>query len=233
MGMHEVQIPGEGPEGPIFQEWVDQWNLPTKMFSDDGIVDVAQFGFWNPRIVIVLKDVHSSCGFSLRSFLKAGARNEDGYGDGRPTWGVVQRWLVALSNRIGGNLKLGDSNRAVALRTIAALNLKKSPGGSIADNSEVNRHVDTDREFLLRQIRLYCDKPTVFACGGRIVYDALRHLLKDIESSIIRVEGMEFLHFFENAYAFDVGHHPCMSSKSKHDKKFVEAVMAVRSLLKL
>ena len=127
--MHETRISDWGIEDTLFQEWINGNDIPLEKFSDDGIVNHEAFNnFWSPypRIVIVLKEVHSDKGFSLRSFLHSGACNESGFGDGRPTWASAQRLLVKLSDRVGKDLKQGEQNRAVALRTIAAMNLKKS-----------------------------------------------------------------------------------------------------------
>ncbi len=88
--MHETRILDWGIEDALFQKWIDEGeDISLEKFSDDGIVDHEMFNrFWfpYPRIVIVLKDVHSSKGFSLRSFLYNGACNENGYKAGRPTW---------------------------------------------------------------------------------------------------------------------------------------------------
>ena len=231
--MHEARVFKWGIEDTLFQEWIEKSvDISVEDFSDDGIVDQEKFNnFWfpYPRIVIVLKDVHSSKGFSLRSFLYDGARNESGYRDGRPTWAPMQRLLVRLSDTIGKGLKLGEQNRATALRTIAAMNLKKTPGGSIASSPAIAERTKRDRDYLARQVMLYCDKPTVFACGGHVVYDLLRKALEstwDRKLTSITISGTEYFQIEKGVFAFDAGHHLNRFPR-KLDDRFVRAVMAL------
>ena len=231
--MHETRIFKWGIEDTLFQEWIGKSEgISVEKFSDDGIVDQEMFnGFWfpYPRIVIVLKEVHSDKGFSLRSFLYNGARDESGYRNGRPTWAPMQRLLVRLSDAVGKDLKLGENNRAAALRTIAAMNLKKTPGGSIASSQAIAGRTRQDRDFLARQVKLYCDQPTVFVCGGRVVYDLLRKTLELVwnrELACITISGTEYFQIEKGVFAFDAGHHLNRFPK-KLDDRFVRAVMAL------
>ena len=228
-----------GPEDTLFQEWVRHWPFPEKDFSDDGIVDSEKFdSFWSPRIVIVLKEVNSEGAFSLRSFLNAGACNENGFKAGRATWAPVQRWLLALSDKLGKGLKPGQRNRKDALQTIAAVNVKKFHGKATADLKDVSRHAKDDSPFLAKQLKLYFNKPTVFACGGHLVYDIVK---KTLETSVgeklpeVRLPGsdIDFLAVAKDVYAFDIGHHPCMSSRKVHDRRFVAAIMAIHAKLNI
>ena len=237
---HETRILQWGikDEDTLFQEWIESNEsngiLPEK-FSDDGIVDQTKFGtFWSPypRIVIVLKEVHSDKGFSLRSFLYNGAYDESGYRNGRPTWACAQRLLVRLSDTMGRGLKLGKDNRAEALRTIAAMNLKKTPGGSSASSSAIEERARRDRDFLARQVMLYCDKPTVFACGGHMVYNSLRETLELAWNRKLpcgRKSEIEYFQIERGAFAFDAGHHPNRFPK-RLDGRFVSAVMGAKDL---
>ena len=235
---HSLKLNWGGPEDTLFQEWVSRWRFPKGDFSDDGIVDSEKFdSFWSPRIVIVLKEVNSGNGFSLRSFLKAGACNGDGFKDGRATWAPVQRWLLALSDRLGKGLKPGQSNRKDALQTIAAVNVKKFHGKARANPKDVSKHVEDDSEFLAEQLKLYFNKPTVFACGGHLVYNKVKRTLEESigKFSVVRLPGcdVDFLAVAKDVYAFDIGHHPCMSSRRVYDRRFVDAVMAIHAKLNL
>lgn len=236
---HSPNINWGGPEDALFREWVQNWTFPAKEFSDDGIVNIEKFdSFWSPRIVIVLKEVNSEGAFSLRSFLSAGACNSNGYKDGRATWSPVQRWLVALSGKLGKGLKTGQENRKEALQTIAVVNVKKFHGKEKADSKEVSDKADGDSKFLAEQLRLYFEKPTVFACGGHLVYDIIKRTLEkrfDVKLPVVKLPGsnVDFLSISKNVYAFDIGHHPCMSSRKVHDRRFVDAVMAIHAKLNL
>lgn len=235
---HSQNLDWGGPEDALFREWVQNWIFPPKEFSDDGIVNIEKFdSFWSPRIVIVLKDVNSGNALSLRSFLKAGACNGDGFKDGRATWAPVQRWLLALSYRLGKGLKPGPRNRKDALQTIAAVNVKKFHGKARANPKEVSKHAEDDSKFLAEQLKLYFNKPTVFACGGHFVYDIVKKTLEERigKLPVVRLPGFDgdFLAVAKDVYAFDIGHHPCRSSKKVHDRRFVNAIMAIHAKLNL
>ena len=235
---HSPNVKGGGPEDKLFQKWVRHWSFPENEFSDDGIVDREKFdSFWSPRIVIVLKEVNSEGAFSLRSFLNAGACNANGFKAGRATWAPVQRWLLALSDRIGKGLKPGQWNRKDALQTIAAVNVKKFHGKARAYPNDVLKRAGADSEFLAEQLKLYFNKPTVFACGGHLVYDIVKSTIEKSlgELPVVRLPGssIDFLKVKADVYAFDIGHHPCMSSRKVHDRRFVDAVMAIHAKLNL
>ena len=239
---HSQKLDWGGPEDELFHEWVCHWRsrkIQEKEFSDDGIVDKKRFNsFWSPRIVIVLKEVNSDGAFSLRSFLNAGACNDNGFKAGQATWAPVQRWLLALSDRLGKGLKPGQRNRKDALQTIAAVNVKKLHGKAQADSNKVRELAEDDSEFFARQLGLYFDKPTVFACGGHLVYDIVKRTLeKSIGEKlpVVRLPGsdVDLLVVAKDVYAFDIGHHPCMSSRKVHDRRFVEAIKAIHDKLDL
>ena len=236
---HSPNLNWGGPEDTLFKKWVCERPSLAKDFSDDGIVDKEKFdSFWYPRIVIVLKEVNSEGAFSLRSFLNAGACNDNGFKAGRATWAPVQRWLVALSDKLGKGLKPGQENRKEALQTIAAVNVKKLHGKATADSKDVSKHARDDSEFLAKQLSLYFHKPTVFACGGHLVYEIVKCVLEKsigVKLPVVKLQGsnIDFIEVSTGVYAFDIGHHPCMSSRKKHDRRFVDAVMAIHNKLNL
>ena len=107
-----------------------------------------------------------------------------------------------------------------------------------ADSKEVSDQADSDSKFLAEQLRLYFEKPTVFACGGHLVYDIIKRTLEkrfDVKLPVVKLSGsnVDFLSISKNVYAFDIGHHPCMSSRKVHDRRFVEAIKAIHDKLDL
>lgn len=230
--MHKTNISGNDFESALFREWVEKCGIPVEMFSDDGIVCSREFDFWAPRIVFVLKDVHSDRGFSLRSFLSSGARNEGGFRDGAFTWAPVQRWLAAYGNAVGKQykIKLGQMHRQDVLRTIAAINLKKTPGGAVNDKDALLKRVKCDHQFLKRQIEGYFDKPTVFVCCGDIVYSQFCQLLA-LTEAVLNIDGIEFRKIQNGVFAFNVGHHPNKSKRKIHDVRFVRAMQIIKEYI--
>jgi len=230
--MHEIYVDGDDAESRLFKEWLATGTVNKEKFTDDGIVSAEHFGFWNPRIVFVLKEVNTDhCnGFSLRSFLAAGAKNEGGYKDGSRTWAPIQRWLAKYGREIdcSGKIQVGQNNRKTVLRTIAAINLNKLPGGSTTDNAQLAVDAKSQGDLIRKQVETYYGKPTVFACCGTPVFGLFAELMGIPKDSTVRIDGIDFRNIAENVYAFNVGHHPNRSVQKLHDVRFVKAMLAIR-----
>ena len=128
-----VMMSGEHPmrerEEALFRLW--QASLPQdeqESFVSDGIVDPTAYNRSSPKILFLLKEVNDTGGggWCLREYLRKGGRSE--------TWGVVARWLRAL-RKLPVELRwdqikdVTEAQRCEELESIAAINLKKIPGG--------------------------------------------------------------------------------------------------------
>lgn len=146
-------------ENRLFQ----RWRQGTAGFVADGVVDEVAYLKCDLKILLVLKEVNDpkGGGWDLREFLRKG---------GRPhTWSNVARWLDGIGelpaslpwNEVS---QVSESQRREALQRIAAMNLKKSPGGYTTVDSELKRAAVVDREHLRQQFALY--RPDVVICCG-------------------------------------------------------------------
>ena len=59
---------------------------------------------------------------------------------------------------------IDENRRRRTLRSIAAVNLKKSPGGHTTDSAELAKFAEEDRVFLNRQFSFY-DPDVIICCG--------------------------------------------------------------------
>lgn len=148
----------------------DEWRLHLANASDEFIRDGAVCGetyesTW-PRIVFMLKEVNDPGGgdWDLREFLRSGGRGQ--------TWNNVTRWtegILALPEiRPWKDLDSIDNNARInALKKIAAVNIKKTPGGGAADVDGLHGFARANREFIRRQLDLY--KPNlIIGCGSDV-----------------------------------------------------------------
>jgi hypothetical protein len=111
----------------------ERWSAGRTRFIPDGVVDADAYAASAPRVLYLLKEANrpDGSGLDLRDFIRDGARPE--------TWDVVTRWMVSI-RRIQEDLSWGEiasiseSQRKEALRFVAAMNLKKEPGGHTTDN---------------------------------------------------------------------------------------------------
>ncbi|MBF4296535.1 hypothetical protein EAY24_25145, partial [Vibrio anguillarum] len=105
------------------------------------------------KICIVLKEVNDpdGGGWDLRKFLADGARAQ--------TWNNVVRWVTGIRSperEIPWKEfdVLSQEDRKSTLKSICAMNLKKSPGTHTADYASLNKVANEDRSFIKKQYAL-------------------------------------------------------------------------------
>ena len=187
-------------EDALFEKWVKKYG---KTFIPDGIADESVFAGEKHRFVFVLKEV-SECGpgFDLRSFLADGAP-----GNGGHTWSPVTRWLGAAAGTAFQSSPNADI-RKQWLRKIAAMNLKKISGSTVADRAKIIRAAKADADLLGEQVRLYLEKPTLFPCCGEGVFELFRTEVlkgKALEEGATG-DGVIYSKFDANGIAFKFRH---------------------------
>lgn len=148
-----------------------EWRAIRSDLVTDGIVDESAWLATSPRILLVMKEVNSDGRGNwdlVDEILKTGNR--------APTWDVVTRWLRALRDRGAPRPwiemeKVDQPMRQDVLRSIAVMNIKKSPGGHTANDAELSTAATKDRELLRRQFFLY--EPDLAIGCGKVVVDEL------------------------------------------------------------
>ncbi len=146
-------------EDQLFTEW--KQNRPG--FVADGVVDSATYLISYPKLLFILKEVNDPDGgdWDLREYMRDGARSQ--------TWDTITRWVEGI-RRLPEDIPwkeidtIDGPRRRAALKSIAAINLKKSPGGSTADAGSIYRTGNEDRAFLNRQFQLY--DADIVICSG-------------------------------------------------------------------
>ena len=156
---------GEAEEA-LFAEWRSSWpESRQEQFVRDGIVDEEAYLASSPRVLFVLKEVNDpgGGGWDLREFL----RNRGS--DYRFTWLNISRWVEGI-RRLPQDIpwqeleEIDPERRQRALHSIAAVNLKKFPGGGSTDWTALWTAVNADGAFLKRQLTLY-GADIVICCG--------------------------------------------------------------------
>ena len=156
---------GEAEEA-LFAEWRSSWpESRQEQFVRDGVVDEEAYLASSPRLLFVLKEVNDpdGGGWDLREFL----RNRGC--DQMSTWRNISRWIEGI-RRLPQDIpwqeleEIDPKRRQRALHSIAAVNLKKSPGGGSTDMGAFWAAVNGDGPFLKKQLALY-GADIVICCG--------------------------------------------------------------------
>lgn len=150
----------------LFAKWKRKW----PRFIEDGVVDEETYLASSPKLLFVLKEANDSDpgpgGWDLRKFLQDGARSQ--------TWDTVTRWVEGI-RRLPEDIpwqevaEVDAERRRRTLRSIAALNLKKFPGGHTTDGGVLRAAALEDKLFLEKQFAIY-DPDIVIFCGTCDLY---------------------------------------------------------------
>lgn len=144
------------------------------VFCKDGVVDEKKY----KKILFVLKDVNNSkpdVDVDLRKNLVTLE------GEGK-TWFNVARWTNSL---LRGELieNMTATMQHKILRNVAVMNLKKEAGGARVSDDCIREHSKKYCDNIRKEIAI-CDPNVIIACGN-IVYDCLKEVVFNEESSKI------------------------------------------------
>lgn len=168
-------------EDKVFEEW--RKVLGELPLVTDGIVYENDWTKSSPKILFVLKEANQKDPHSAvlsREWLYDGA--------GSNTWGNIAMWTHAIRH-YKENLKWSDkinlrslekARRRYHLQTIAAMNLKKTPGGASTNKVELREFVKKYNGLLRNQVDLYWSQVDIIVCCGVEVFSLFRSLIKDI-----------------------------------------------------
>ena len=137
----------------------DEWKIKYKEFVPDGLANVNSYVFARPKITVILKEVNAKNSFDLMNFLRKGA-------EGGKTWNNISRWVAnILYDKDYHEVDyIGEKEIKKYLAPISVINLKKTPGGGTAHNSEIAKFAKSDKEFIKKQVKIY--DPDIIICGG-------------------------------------------------------------------
>ena len=141
----------------------EEWSRCRRPFVSDGVVSETDYQKSSPKIAFILKEVNDKGGgdWDLREFLRNGGCDE--------TWNNVTIWVHGMRSlptihEWSFYEKITEDFRKEILKSIVAMNLKKSPGGHTTNPSELNRVANEDRDYIQRQYAIY--DPDITVCGG-------------------------------------------------------------------
>ncbi|RII33222.1 hypothetical protein D2A34_19850 [Clostridium chromiireducens] len=123
------------------------------------------------KILFILKEVNDAGGgnWDLRTFVSNGARTH--------TWNNITRWTMGIRS-IEREIywdeieTISKEQREKYLKSIGAINLKKTPGDYVCYGDELNRIAKEDSLYLKEQISLY-DADLIICCGTSDVYHSV------------------------------------------------------------
>ena len=157
-------------EDLLFAEWREK----RPDLVADGIADEQAYSASPIKLLFVLKEVNDpdGGGWDLREFICAGGRPQ--------TWNNITRWTEGIQQLSKDSPwsdleSIDERRRKQALSSIAAINLKKTPGGHTTDIDGLAATATEDREFLNRQMGLY--DPDIIICCGAATSDILHSLI--------------------------------------------------------
>jgi hypothetical protein len=158
----------------------DDWQFAEdKNFIPDGIVDEGQWKTVSPKLLFILKEPNDRddyINWDLREFCARGAcfndKKTNALREVDTTWPLLTRWTHGILHRFPcwkdsepqPGFFLSHENRAPLLQSIAAINLKKSGGGSSTDPGSLITRVHEQRDLLRGQIEEI--HPDLIVCCG-------------------------------------------------------------------
>ena len=150
-------------EQELFERWASDSSFVRNGFVRDGVACEETYLESTPKILFVLKETNDPSGRDgdLREFMRNGGTPK--------TWDNITRWVEGIRNLPNDTpwemLKcIDEERRKKALRTIAAVNLKKKPGGSTAVYAQLKQAAENDKLYIKEQIKIYNADYIIF-CG--------------------------------------------------------------------
>ena len=249
-------------EHDLFMEWMKwlQVNRPNHGFMYDGIVCKDDWDLTRKHILFILKDYNEKGQreplhsldldnederkkiFNLRSHLR--------WNIGKPqkwrTWDNAARWIYGLLHSEIGQYpsfaeadRQGDpKHRTIHLKKIAVVDVKKSPGKSKCNKSQLKTYFNDHPEsysFLARQIALYGKLDVIICCGDGL-FDIFKSIAEKepLQSSVYPFisERRDYLITQEGTIVVNFIH-PLLLHKGMNKEKAYNSLMEiVQSALK-
>jgi hypothetical protein len=141
----------------------NDWKGTREGFVFDGIVSEVDYKRSKIKLCFVMKEVNDEHGggWDLREFIREGARPQ--------SWNNITRWVKCIRNadhEINWSLleNITEEVRIECLRSICAMNLKKSPGTHTTVRANFETVVSEDKSFIKKQYSIY--DPDITVCCG-------------------------------------------------------------------
>lgn len=214
----------------IFQEEEElflKWSDGRPDFVKDGVVKKKHYESSELKLLFILKEVNDSGGgnWDLREFIKDGARSQ--------TWDNITRWVMgirAIPSEINWDTieNIDQDERKQILLSIAAMNLKKSPGGHTADNAVLAGYAEQDKLFIREQFNLY-ESDFAICCGTSKLF----HSLIDFEGNVDwkrTKRGVWYHSYMPNKYIIEYSHPEARCSSNLLYYGLIDAIREIHSI---
>ncbi len=164
----------------LFAKWREEYK--GKEFAEDGIIDEECWNKAVKRILLVMKESND-----YASDLRA-LGNKD-------PWRVEGYWSYGLQNTDRQTipsfpLAYDDLNWKTAFRSSAVTNLKKAPGGSVAQMDIIKNVAQTESEFILKEIDII--RPDIIVCCA--TFNICREIMPSDVFTSIGPDGLCYTH---------------------------------------
>jgi len=213
-------------------ELFEKWSANRQRFVKDGVVDEKSYLNSSAKIMLVLKEVNDPGGgnWDLREFIREGARSQ--------TWDNITRWIYGIRN-INKDIEwkevqeISEERRKEYLKSICAINLKKSPGGHTTNNNVLSQVANKDKVFLNEQFSIYnSDLPDLIICCGSVVSELFHNLIEFSEKPNWKMtkRGIWYYEYQINKYVIEYSH---PETRVANCLLYYGLVDAVREILKI
>lgn len=211
------------------EELFQRWSLHHGRFVRDGVVDSCAYMKSKIKLLFLLKEVNdpreNGEDWDLREFIRESGRAQ--------SWDTVTRWVLgirALPRRTPWSeiARVNRETRQSVLRSIAAMNLKKHPGGHTTNVKELWRIAERDAHLIREQIELY--SADIIICCGSAVYKIYREYLQPANSNKWEMctNGVEFLEHEPGKFALAYSHPAARVSKNLLQFGLIDALHEIR-----
>ena len=137
------------------------WREEDPTIITDGLVDEGAYLSSPVKVLYLLKEVNGGESWDLCAFLAEGGRAQ--------TWDNITRWTMGI-HQLDRDIPWSQlqtitaEQRREVLRTVCAVNVKKTSGGHTADADKLLRAVRGSRDRLREQLAIY--RPDLIVCCG-------------------------------------------------------------------
>ncbi len=199
---------------------LDEWASSVPGFVRDGCANPERYCAAPVRLLFVLKEVNGGQDWDLREYMNEGCRPQ--------TWNVIARWIEGIfkidHDFSWDEMQHDDDNRRKKyIPQVAAVNVKKTSGGSVADTYLINSSVENNKVFLKQQIQLY-QADIIILCGTEEQY---RTIINDKPHWQMTTRGIWYYIDDNNTIVISFSHPEARTKKSFLYYGLIDAVKEI------
>ncbi len=189
-------------EDTLFEAWRKPLEQDDLDFVMDGVVCEDAYAKSDPKILFVLKEPNGNNDGDIRKYMSEGGKTWMSiaywaYGIQCPSTELLTTWEDICKHRSS------KEQREKILRSVCAMNLKKSPGGGVAKDKEIDGFVKQYKTELQTQYDIY--NPDLTICCGKSVSDWgwVRDIMEHNDDWKITTRGVWWYQRSPNKYVID------------------------------